>query len=708
MKNSFIRKPISILLSLLMVLSVFGGMAFTASAATTVTWSGSGLPTGDYTDENGISVSGGTLYSHGYHDWSGDIKFTAPSGMVFTDISINHMDTDNGGTTTWHWYGNASEVDLYESMYEVSSVTFTLEQAKDPAVKNVESLIDAIGTVALTDDCKAKIDAAEAAYDALSDAQKASVTNAQKLTDAVAQYARLEGYAERLVEITNHGAVLGDLGFSSNMQYWGIEISRADAVALAQYLSAQNAGAACAVLYQEEDEYVLYYVKNNGAGGDRTSFDDYSLNDFLNGYKVYYVSLRHPAVMNVESLIDAIGTVEYTDACKAKIDAAKSAYDALTDAQKANVTNAQKLTDAIAEYNELMLNAFKSYRMDKAMDFKMSLEEAVAGDSELEEALDQAQNAIAEVQFDQSKTMDENKAAVDAAVTAKTAEINDLIAAKALAAAKAAAKAELATYKNAADYRTAEQAQLAAAIETGNTNIEAATDIDAVNTALANAKLALDAIKTDAQLTAEELEAAKTAAKSALASYKSADAYRDAQKTELASAIEAGNTDIDAAADTDAVETALAAAKTAIDAIKTAAELTAEELEAAKLAAKAELAAYKNPADYKEAQQAELAAAVAAGSRAIDAAADKAAVEAALSDAKAALDAIKTAAELTEPTDEPSDPTDEPSTPDTPDTPSDEKEVKTGNSFLYNIIKAVVDFIVSLFTKVLPAAMKLK
>ena len=43
-----------------------------------------------------------------------------------------------------------------------------------------------------------------------------------------------------------------------------------------------------------------------------------------------------------------------------------------------------------------------------------------------------------------------------------------------------------------------------------------------------------------------------------------------------------------------------------------------------------------------------------------------------------------------------------------PDTPSDEKEAKTGNPFLYNIIKAIVDFIVSLFTEVLPVAMKLK
>ena len=51
--------------------------------------------------------------------------------------------------------------------------------------------------------------------------------------------------------------------------------------------------------------------------------------------------------------INAIGTVEYTDACKAKIDEARTAYDALTKAQKRLVTNYKTLTDAEARYEEL-------------------------------------------------------------------------------------------------------------------------------------------------------------------------------------------------------------------------------------------------------------------------------------------------------------------------------------------------------------------
>ena len=51
--------------------------------------------------------------------------------------------------------------------------------------------------------------------------------------------------------------------------------------------------------------------------------------------------------------IDAIGTVEFTEACKALIDAARSAYDALSDASKEAITNYQTLVDAETKYAEL-------------------------------------------------------------------------------------------------------------------------------------------------------------------------------------------------------------------------------------------------------------------------------------------------------------------------------------------------------------------
>ena len=71
----------------------------------------------------------------------------------------------------------------------------------------------------------------------------------------------------------------------------------------------------------------------------------------------YYTDeeVNQMAADEVITKINAIGTVEYTDACKALIDAAREAYDALTDAQKALVSEEtlKVLTDAEAAYAEL-------------------------------------------------------------------------------------------------------------------------------------------------------------------------------------------------------------------------------------------------------------------------------------------------------------------------------------------------------------------
>ena len=59
-------------------------------------------------------------------------------------------------------------------------------------IKDCIDKIDAIGTVVLTDECKALIDAARSAYDALSEASQAEVTNYQTLLDAEQRYKDLE------------------------------------------------------------------------------------------------------------------------------------------------------------------------------------------------------------------------------------------------------------------------------------------------------------------------------------------------------------------------------------------------------------------------------------------------------------------------------------------------------------------------------------
>lgn len=59
------------------------------------------------------------------------------------------------------------------------------------------------------------------------------------------------------------------------------------------------------------------------------------------------------AVNDTIEKIDAIGTVTYTSASKEKIDAARAAYDALSDDLKSQITNIDKLTDAEKKYDSL-------------------------------------------------------------------------------------------------------------------------------------------------------------------------------------------------------------------------------------------------------------------------------------------------------------------------------------------------------------------
>ena len=65
-------------------------------------------------------------------------------------------------------------------------------------------------------------------------------------------------------------------------------------------------------------------------------------------------SAEKTAAQKVIDLIQAIGTVEYTDACYKRITDARTAYDALTEAEKLWVTNADALFHAEKLYKELI------------------------------------------------------------------------------------------------------------------------------------------------------------------------------------------------------------------------------------------------------------------------------------------------------------------------------------------------------------------
>ena len=83
---------------------------------------------------------------------------------------------------------------------------------------------------------------------------------------------------------------------------------------------------------------------------------EYAQRDVTNYKKLTAAEAEYKRLSDIKyaiDQIDAIGTVEFTEECKARIDAARSAYDALSDASKEEVTNYQTLLDAEAKYAEL-------------------------------------------------------------------------------------------------------------------------------------------------------------------------------------------------------------------------------------------------------------------------------------------------------------------------------------------------------------------
>lgn len=96
------------------------------------------------------------------------------------------------------------------------------------------------------------------------------------------------------------------------------------------------------------------YYDFDGATTEKTinagSYSEYDLDMYLN-IKLIGVTLE-----DVIALIDEIGDVEYSTESKAKIDAARSGYDALSDDDKQLVTNYKVLEEAESEYAALKHN----------------------------------------------------------------------------------------------------------------------------------------------------------------------------------------------------------------------------------------------------------------------------------------------------------------------------------------------------------------
>lgn len=313
----------------------------------------------------------------------------------------------------------------------------------------------------------------------------------------------------------------------------------------------------------------------------------------------------------------------------AAIEAVNSALQKATDAMAAVKNDATLLAEAKTAATDQLNSEYAKY---KATDYTNANYEL------LTEKYNAGLSAIGG-----ARTVDAVETALETAVAEMAAiKTNAQILADAKAAAKQAVNEAFAAY-NEQDYTVDNWSALVKVKDDGLAAIEAAAKTDVAAEAGEAAIAAMAAVKNNATLLAEAKATAKSELETEYKKYKKTD--YTANWSHLESAYNSGLTAIDASKTTSAVDTAKQAAIAAMAAVKT----DAEELEAAKSAAKDELKEYFdafNKAYYYETSLQALQTAYDSGVSAISAAQSVADVATALANAKTALDNVK--ADVTE------------------------------------------------------------
>ena len=288
----------------------------------------------------------------------------------------------------------------YETL-KVAAEKLARDKAKADAVI---AKITAIGKVEYTDACKGKIDDASTAYEALTSDQKALVTNLDVLTTAKQTYDALKAAAEKLAaDKAKADDVIAKISAIGKVKYTDACKGKIDAANKAynaltadQKALVTNLG----VLNKAQQTYETLKAAAEKLAADKAKADA------------------------VIAKITAIGKVEYTDACKGKIDAANKAYNALTADQKALVTNLDVLTNAQQTYDNLKAAAEK-LEADKAAFDKYKSEivaiiEALVKDDDsdaVKEIIRKAISDIESLEYEEAISIDDNKAKVQSLVT---------------------------------------------------------------------------------------------------------------------------------------------------------------------------------------------------------------------------------------------------------------------------------------------------
>ena len=218
--------------------------------------------------------------------------------------------------------------------------------------------IDAIGEVQNNSNVETKIAQARAAYEALTDDQKAKVGEDKyaALTDAEATFVDFD--IDDIGEVELSDKCADNIEYARTAYDALTDEAKAKVTKLAVLEAAEKSYAdlvaADAVQTLIDDIGEVAYTAESKAKIDaaKAAFDALSAdqrNLLNNAYKLNNAVQKY-RILETTALIDAIGTVEYTAECKDKIDAARTAYDALGAKLQPAIENAETLTTAEGVY----------------------------------------------------------------------------------------------------------------------------------------------------------------------------------------------------------------------------------------------------------------------------------------------------------------------------------------------------------------------
>ena len=298
-----------------------------------------------------------------------------------------------------------NSVDAYKNAKEWKDFTNIQAVIDNQSIANaVIEKIDAIGKVEYTYACKDKIDEANNAYNALTADQKALVTNLDVLTTAKQTYDNLKAAADKLAaDKAKADVVIAKINAIGTIEYTDACKSKIDAASKAYEALTDNQKALVTNLDVLTTAKQTYETLK--ATAEKLAADKAAANKVINKIK-------------------AIGTVEYTDACKSKIDAASKAYEALTADQKALVSNLDVLTIAKQTYDNLKVAAEK-LAADKAAFDKYKTEikaiiEALVKEDDSDAVKDIIKKAISDIDalgYEEAISLDDNKVNINSFVT---------------------------------------------------------------------------------------------------------------------------------------------------------------------------------------------------------------------------------------------------------------------------------------------------